>query len=243
MPKRWAFDRAYYERFYAWPRLRAGDREAVAVLGDFVCAYLRYLGQPVRRVLDLGCAMGFWRDVVARQHPRARYTGVEISAFLCERYGWTHGSVVDFRARAPFDLVICTDVLQYLPDAAASAAIGNLAALCRGALYFNLLTREDWEENCDRERTNGEVHLRSADWYRRRLRRHFVAAGGGVFISPRSPVVMWELEKLASGREARRGARARAAARVRPRRRCPAGDADSRPGGGRRTRGRRPRRG
>ena len=104
--------------------------------------------------------------------------------------------MVDFKARAGFDLVICTDVLQYLPNADASAAIDNLAKLCRSAMYFNLLTREDWEENCDRERTNGDVYLRSSDWYRRRLRRHFVQVGGGLFVSPRSPTVLWELEKL-----------------------------------------------
>jgi len=54
------------------------------------------------------------------------------------------------------------DVLQYLPNADAAAAIDNLARLCHGAMYFNLLTREDWEENCDRQRTNGEVYLRSS---------------------------------------------------------------------------------
>ena len=196
MGKHYEFDRAYYERFYSYPRIRVGDAKEIAVLGDFVCAYLRYLAQPVRRVLDIGCGLGFWRDVVARHYPNARYTGVEISDFLCEQYDWRRGSVVDFAARAPFDLVVCTDVLQYVPDADASAAIDNLATLCRGAMYFNLLTREDWEENCDQERTNGDVYLRSSDWYRRRLGRHFIQAGGGMFLSPRSSAVLWELETL-----------------------------------------------
>lgn len=105
-------------------------------------------------------------------------------------------SVVDFEARAAFDLVTCADVLQYLPDAGAALAIDNLARLCRGAMYFNLLTREDRQENCDRERTNGDVYLRSSAWYRRRLRRHFVQAGDGLFVSPGSPVTLWEVEKL-----------------------------------------------
>ncbi len=197
MTKRTTFDRAYYERFYGYPRVPAAHANEIAVLGDFVCAYLRYLEQPVRRVLDLGCGFGAWQGVVARHFPKASYLGVEVSDFLCERYGWSQGSVVDFRVRGAFDLVICKDVLQYLPSGDASAAIDNLARLCRGALYCNLLTREDWEENCDQESTNDEVYLRSSSWYRRRLRRHFVAVGGGVFMSPRSPVVVWELEKLA----------------------------------------------
>ena len=190
------FDRAYYERFYDFPRTRASDREETSILGDFVCAYLRYLGQPVRRVLDMGCGYGLWQEVIARHYPRASYTGVEASAFLCAEFGWLHGSAVHFRSRGAFDLVICKDVLQYLPNAAAKDAIDNLATLCRGALYFNLLTREDWDENCDQDQTNGEVYLRSHNWYLRRLRSHFVRVGGGLFVSRESPCVLWELEKL-----------------------------------------------
>ncbi len=196
MGRQYEFDKAFYERFYSYPRIRASDLKESAVLGDFVCAYLRYLGQSVRRVLDIGCGLGFWQDVVARHYPKANYTGVEISDYLCEQYGWTRGSVVDFKGRAAFDLVICNDVLQYLSLADASAAIDNLATLCRGAMYFNLLTKEDWEENCDQERTNGDVYLRSSDWYQRRLRRLFIQAGGGLFVSQRSSTVLWELEKL-----------------------------------------------
>ncbi len=196
MTTQYEFDKSYHERFYGYPRIRKSDRKQVAVLGDFVCASLRYLGQPVRRVLDIGCGFGFWRDVVARHYPKARYTGVEFSDYLCGQYGWIRGSVTDFRSRTAFDLVICADVLQYLSSADASAAIDSLARLCRGAMYFNLLTREDWEENCDPERTNGEVHLRSGDWYRRRLGRYFIPVGGGVFVSRRSSTVLWELEKL-----------------------------------------------
>ena len=55
----------------------------------------------------------------------------------------------------------------------------------------------DWDENCDQASTNGDVFLRSADWYRRRLRRHFVPVGGGLFVKRDAPIVLWELEKLA----------------------------------------------
>jgi len=196
MAKQQKFDRRYYERLYGYPRIRASDRAEIARIGDFVCAYLRYLEQPVRRVLDIGCGLGFWQSSSARHYPRARFTGVEASDFLCDQYGWIRGSVVDYKARGAFDLVICKDVLQYLPDAEAATAIDNLAAHCRGAMYFNLLTRQDWEENCDQDRTNGDVFLRSSDWYLRRLRPHFVRAGGGLFVSRRSSTILWELEKL-----------------------------------------------
>lgn len=196
MAKRTDFDKAYYEQFYDYPDIRTGDLQDVARISDFVFAYLRYLGQPVGRVLDMGCGLGFWKDAIAQHCPRARYTGVESSEYLCDQFGWIRGSVVDFRSRAAFDLVICKDVLQYLPGPSAARAIDNLASLCRGALYFNLLTREDWEENCDQEQTNGDVFLRSRNWYLRRLRRHFIQIGGGLFVSRTSSIVIWELEKL-----------------------------------------------
>ncbi|MCY4495706.1 MAG: hypothetical protein OXC14_00285, partial [Rhodospirillaceae bacterium] len=77
----------------------------------------------------------------------------------------------------------------------AGAAIANLATLCRGALYFGALTREDWEENCDRFRTDGEVSLRSARWYRRRLQRDFTPIGGGLFLRKPVAVTLWSLEQ------------------------------------------------
>ena len=191
-----AFDRRYYDRFYGRQRPRLADRQNADRLGDFVCAYLRYIGQPVRSVLDVGCGVGLWRDVIARQFSKARYRGIEYSEYLCETYGWERGSVVDFETKARFDLVVCEDVLQYLPAAATQKAIANLARLCRGALYLSVLTQEDWDENCNRAKTDADVHKRSASWYRRRLAKHFQNLGGGLFLRNDSPLVVWELEQL-----------------------------------------------
>ncbi len=196
MSKRFEFDEAYYRRFYVDADTRAMSPDEFTRLGEFVAGYLRYLDQPVRHVLDLGCGMGYWRAIVDRHFPGASYTGVEVSPYLCERFGWKPGSAVDFRSRRRFDLVICSDVLQYLSSTDASTAIENLARLCDGALYFGALTKEDWAQNCDRTRTDDRGYLRSGNWYRRRLGAHFSNAGGGLFFSCRSPVVLYELEKL-----------------------------------------------
>ena len=188
------FDRAYYERYYRNPRTRVYAAEDVDRLCGFVTAYCQHLRLPLRRVLDLGCGLGYWRDALAKRAPKARYTGVEVSDYLCEHYGWRKGSVVDFEANGSFDLVICQGVLQYVSNADAVRAIDNLAGLCRGALYLEALTREDWHERVDRSRTDGDVHLRSVRWYRRHLSPHFVDAGGGVFVRRTAGVVMFELE-------------------------------------------------
>jgi len=193
---RTAFDEAYYARFYGGVREQRAYREEEERLGAFVCAYLRYMEQPVRNVLDLGCGFGQWREIVARHFPGAGYTGVERSEYLCERFGWRQGSAVDYRTRSAFDLVICKDTLQYLSDREFRRAVANLSVLCRGALYASILTERDWRENCDSARTDPDVYLRSADWYRKVLGRYFINLGGGLFLSERSPSIPWDLEVL-----------------------------------------------
>lgn len=190
------FDRQYYDRFYGDRRERAAYRADEKRLGTFVAGYLNYLAQPVRRVVDIGCGFGQWKAIIGSHFPKARYTGVEISEYLCKRYGWLHGTAVDFQSAVPFDLVICKDTLQYLSPREFRAAVENLAELCSGVLYASVLTKEDWETNCDRQRTDPQVYLRTGNWYRRILGRHFRNLGGGLFLSPRSPAVPWELESL-----------------------------------------------
>ena len=190
------FDAAYYARFYGDPDTRVTDAQDIERLARFVGAYVSYLELPVQRVLDMGCGLGLWRPVIASLFPAATYTGVEISAHLCKAHGYTQGSVVDYMGRGRYDLVICQGVLQYLSAAHAKQAIANLARLCRGVLYLEVLTQQDWDHNCDQERTDGEVFLRPAAFYKERLRRHFIAIGGGLFLARQASVTLYELEKL-----------------------------------------------
>jgi len=190
-----SFDKGYYDRFYRNPKTRVHGRKEIQRLGDFVCAYLHHLRMGPRRVLDLGCGLGYWREIIAEHFGRARYLGIEVSEYLCETEGWTQGSVVDFCAAEPFDLVICQGVLQYLPHAGAARALQNLAMLCRGSLFLEVLTAEDWRHNCDRQRTDAKVHLRRAAWYRKHLKENFSAAGGGLYLRHGCGAVLYELEK------------------------------------------------
>ncbi|GAB4141349.1 MAG: class I SAM-dependent methyltransferase [Planctomycetota bacterium] len=191
-----SFDAAFYRRFYEDRRTAVSDAREVHRLCEFVLAYLRFLRIPVRSVLDVGCGLGRWKKALARQRPGISYLGVEVSDYLCDRFGWRKGSAVDYSPGRRFDLVICQSVLQYLGDEDAERAIANLARLCRGALYLEVLTRGDWESNCDRRRTDGNVNLRQGSWYRRRLARGFWNCGGGVFVRRTRPVALYELEAL-----------------------------------------------
>jgi SAM-dependent methyltransferase len=191
---RTSFDAAYYQRFYRNPGTRVTDRASCRLLANLVFAYVDRMQIPVRRVLDIGAGTGLWRQEVRRKAPKAEYVGVDLSDYACAKYGWDKGSVVDYRPSARFDLVICQGVFQYLSAKEAEAAIANLPRLTRAVVYLEILTKEDWEHNCDRELTDGRVYLRSIAWYRKRLREDFLFLGGGVFLLRGTPAVLYELE-------------------------------------------------
>jgi len=192
------FDEAYYQRFYFDQKTKVVDPQHVERLGAFVCAYLRYLRVPVRRVLDVGCGIGLWRDIVANHFPDASFHGVEFSEYLCKRYGWERGSVVDYRARQPFDLVICQGVLAYLNPTDLNRALLNLGALCQGALYVEAVAREDYERDVvDEDITDPRIFRHRAQAYRRGLSRHFLEMGGGLWLSRQAEVPVFALEHAA----------------------------------------------
>jgi predicted TPR repeat methyltransferase len=171
---------------------------------ELIAAFARHVELPVRRILDAGCGLGLMRTTLARRFPRARYTGLELSPYLCGRFGWQQGSLATWTSARPFDLVVCYDVLQYLGPRDAAAAMRNLGRLCSGVLHFSALTLEDWRAYCDRRRTDRAVHLRPADWYFSRLNRAFVNAGAGMFVRRDAPLHLWALEQLPSASSARR---------------------------------------
>ncbi len=128
------FDATYCERYYRNSRTRATTPQAVRRQAAFVAAYLRHLEVPVRRVLDIGCGLGWMLGALQNEFPKARCKSVEYSEDLCRKNGWTRASVTDFASSTPFDLVVCHDVLPSLDDAACRAAIANLGVVPRRAV-------------------------------------------------------------------------------------------------------------
>lgn len=191
-----SFDRDYYQRYYFDPRTAVTTRREMQARAHLIAAFVEHTALPTRRILDAGCGTGMLRAPLLRRLPRAQYTGLETSEYLCKRYGWEHGEIDKYRSTTPFDLVICYDVLQYLDPESASRAIDNFARLCRGVLYFSALTKLDWEYNCDTQRTDKNVLLRTGQWYRKRLRQHFAEAGAGFWLRKGAPLTLWELESV-----------------------------------------------
>ena len=189
------FSAAYFKKFYLNAATRVVTGAEMRSRAALIASALNQCQIPVRRILDAGCGIGLLRRPFEELLPRARYAGLESSEYLCSRFGWTFGSIVDFASRKPFDLVVCYDVLQYLPEAQAARAIANLGRLSRAALYVSALTTEDWRENCDRSRTDRAVHLRTGDWYRRRLNKSFRYLGFGIWIRKNTTAILWEMER------------------------------------------------
>lgn len=189
-----AFDRAYFSRFYFNPATRIADSRYFDRLAAFAGAYLTLLGCPVKRILDVGCGPGFMHDGLRRAWPRVRIDGMDVSSYACEKYGWRLQAIEDLDVVDTYDLVICHDVLQYLDNKAAERALRKLTALSKSALFFSVLTREDWAENCDQRLTDSDAYLRTAAWYRRRLAASFRNAGGGIYIKRDTDIVLYALE-------------------------------------------------
>jgi 2-polyprenyl-3-methyl-5-hydroxy-6-metoxy-1,4-benzoquinol methylase len=193
--RRATFDSAYFRKYYFDKATRVTTAAEMRGRAQLIASILRHAGIPVRSILDAGCGIGLLREPFAAVLPRARYKGLEASEYLCARYRWIKGSVVDFEPRSTSDLVVCYDVLQYLGDRDAASAIANLAKLTRAAVYVSALTLEDWRINCDRTLTDRAVHLRPGEWYRRRLRRRFNYLGFGVWLRKDVSAILWDLER------------------------------------------------
>jgi len=184
------YDRAYFDKWYRHPRhcvaTAAGRGRKVAM----VVAIAEYqLGRPIRSVLDVGCGEASWRAALRRLRPGVRYVGVDGSPYVVERFGrrrgirrGTFGSLdAAVGLDEPFDLVVCADVLQYVPTAELVRGLRHVRALLGGVAYLEAFTLAD-----DLEGDRRGWQDRSPATYRRLFRaagltplgQHCYVAGG-----------------------------------------------------------------
>lgn len=166
------FDRDYFDRWYRDPRHRVAtpaDVRRRALLAIGVAEFV--LGRPVRSVLDVGCGEGSWRAPLLRLRPRLRYQGVDASEYVVARFGRSRGirrgsvgELGDLGLRRKYDIVICADVLHYLPAREVERGLAHIGSLLGGAAYLPTFTSAD-EVDGD----VGAVRRRSPAWYRSRF--------------------------------------------------------------------------
>ena len=79
----------------------------------------------------------------------------------------------------------------------AKKALQNLGRLCRGALYVEAVTREDWEQGIlDEDLTDDRMFRHRAQLYRQGLEKEFTQLGGGVWLSRQAELPLFALECL-----------------------------------------------
>ncbi|MGL6290744.1 MAG: methyltransferase [Silanimonas sp.] len=145
------YDRAYFDRWYREP---GGSKTSKATLERTVALAVAsaevFLGRPVRTVLDVGCGEGAWRAPLLRLRPSLHYLGLDASDYAVQRFGRARnlrqaafGDLAWLRPCPPVDLLVCADVLHYVPDTELKAGLPGLAELCGGIAYLETYTAED----------------------------------------------------------------------------------------------------
>lgn len=150
----------------------------------FVLAFCDHIGIDVRRFADVGAGTGWWAKEFARQRPTCRHIETfDASADAASLFGHRQVPIEKLSGR-PADLVVCRDVLRYLPDSRARQAIRQLARKCRGVLYLQVVTSDD---EVDEEASDMAGYFRPVDWYLKRLAAAgFTNAGMGLFVAGKS---------------------------------------------------------
>jgi SAM-dependent methyltransferase len=201
-----AYDRTYFDRWYRDPVRRVAPRAALRrKVAMAVAVAEHFLGRPLRTVLDVGCGEGAWRAPLRALRPGVVYLGLDSSDYAVRRFGRSrnvrHGAFRELDApgfERQFDLVVCADVLHYVPAPELSRGLAALAALCGGVAYLEVMTRED-----DPEGDLDGFFRRPAGWYRGRFARAgFDACGPQLYVGPSLSVGAAALER--QGWESRR---------------------------------------
>lgn len=174
------YDRTYFDKWYRHPQFRVKSPADMSRQMGFILGAAEYLlDRPVRRVLDVGCGEGNWATVLRRLRPRARYTGVDGSAYAVRRFGrrrnihlGTFATLGTLDLPGPFDLVLCLGVLNYLPPGEFRTGLRAIHGLLGGMAYLEIFTRVDEATGDFRD------YARWPSWYRREIRRAgFTALG------------------------------------------------------------------
>jgi SAM-dependent methyltransferase len=170
-PKR--YDRSYFDRWYRDPRhtvVTEGVRGRRVQLAVAAAEYL--LERPIRTVLDIGCGEAPWRALLRAARPTVRYTGVDSSTYVVQRFGrsrniklGTVGTLDRLGLPGPFDLIVCSDVLHYVPTDELRRGLATIEQLLGGMAFLELYTTED-----DTEGDDDGFQPRRAAVYRRLFR-------------------------------------------------------------------------
>lgn len=180
------YDADYFRHWYKM-RAQAGQADLTRKVAMAVALAEFYLQRPIRNVLDVGCGEAIWRAPLLKLRPRLDYQGVDPSEYAVARFGQRRnialarfGQLDQLRFGAPADLLVCSDVIHYVPTAELRRGLRGFAELCDGVAFLELYAEGDEIE--------GDLDgflARPASSYRRWFREAgFVPCGTQFYLSP-----------------------------------------------------------
>lgn len=184
-----SYDRTYFDKWYRNSEHRVGSRGQLArkaALAVHMAEY--YLGRPVRNVLDVGCGEAPWRGALRRLRPDIEYRGLDSSPYVVERYGRsrnigfaTFGQLAELRFDARFDLIVCSDMLHYVPARELRRGLSGFSDLLEGLAFIEVFTSKD--------QVGGDTRgflARAPAWYRSAfVDAGLLPCGSHGYLSPR----------------------------------------------------------
>jgi trans-aconitate methyltransferase len=166
------YDRAYFDRWYRERRI-GSPADLARVIALAIAITEQVLARPLRSVLDVGAGEGRWQPVLHRLRPRARYAGVDSSEWSVSRWGTRRnlrlGSIDrldELGLDGPYDLVVASDILHYLPTPTLATGLAQIVAQLDGVAFLPTFTADD-----DIEGDRAHFQRRSAATYRRIFQR------------------------------------------------------------------------
>ena len=182
------YDRAYFDTWYRHPALRVTGKQVLGRKVRLAVATAEYyLGRPLRSVLDVGCGEGAWRAPLLQLRPSLHYRGIDPSTYAVARHGARRnlqqvrfGQLEHLRFGPAVDLLVCSDVMHYVPTRELRRGLSGFRELCHGVAFLELYARGD--------RIRGDrvgFLSRPAASYRRWFREAgFEACGSHAYLSP-----------------------------------------------------------
>jgi SAM-dependent methyltransferase len=163
------YDQAYFDKWYRGRTRVHAEGEVRRKVALAVATTEYFLRRTLRSVLDIGCGEGAWQPHLRAIRPRVSYTGVDSSEYAVTRFGRERnirrgslGGLAAAGVTRRFDLVVCSDVLHYVPDAELRRGLPELVRHAGGVAYLEVLTADD-----DIVGDLEGLHRRPSNWYRR----------------------------------------------------------------------------
>lgn len=197
------YDQAYFDRWYRDPETRVKSGPVLERKVQMVVSVAEYyLERPLRSVLDVGCGEGVFGDALKKLRPKCDYLGIDSSEYAIQRFGLARnlrlldfGALAEQRFERSFDLLVCSDVMHYLPNKTLLAGLSGFDELCHGLGFFEVFCRGDaFVGDLD-----GFLY-RNASWYRRVFAEAgWSALGSHFYLSPSLRGAATRLELAAPG--------------------------------------------